>query len=57
MYVFSPAAKSIKIKKTAGFTKFKIRFPKYLYTLKVTDSSKADKITQSLPPKLSRTDI
>jgi large subunit ribosomal protein L38e len=29
----------------------------YLYTLKITDGEKADKLTQSLPPGLSRKDI
>lgn len=29
----------------------------YLYTLKVTDSDKAEKLTQSLPPGLQRKDI
>ena len=31
-------------------TKFKVRCSKYLYTLCVTDSDKADKLKQSLPP-------
>jgi len=41
-------AKSVRIKKnsTKGITKFKVRCSKYLYTLSVTDSDKADK----LPP-------
>ncbi len=43
-------AKSVKIKKTAGVTKFKVRCSKYLYTLCVTDSDKAEKLKQSLPP-------
>ena len=29
----------------------------FLYTLKITDAEKAEKLTQSLPPGLSRTDI
>lgn len=29
----------------------------YLYTLKVTDADKAEKLTQSLPPGLQRKDI
>ena len=40
----------MKIKKTARATKFKVRCSKYLYTLSVTDSDKADKLKQSLPP-------
>ena len=55
--IFSAEAKSIKIKKTAGVTKFKIRLPKYLYTLRVTESYKADKLTEVLPPKLTKTDL
>lgn len=34
-------------------TKFKVRCSKYLYTLSVTDSDKADKLKQSLPPGAS----
>lgn len=43
-------ARSVKIKKTGGQTKFKVRCSKYLYTLCVADSDKADKLKQSLPP-------
>ena len=43
-------AKSVKIKKCPGKTKFKVRCTRYLYTLCVTDSDKADKLKQSLPP-------
>ena len=50
-------ARSVKIKKTAGATKFKIRCSRYLYTLRVEDAEKADKLTQSLPPGLQRKDI
>eukprot|EP00607_Mallomonas_marina_P007700 CAMPEP_0182416424 /NCGR_PEP_ID=MMETSP1167-20130531/712_1 /TAXON_ID=2988 /ORGANISM="Mallomonas Sp, Strain CCMP3275" /LENGTH=69 /DNA_ID=CAMNT_0024589161 /DNA_START=85 /DNA_END=294 /DNA_ORIENTATION=+ len=50
-------AKLVKIKKGDGVTKFKIRCSRFLYTLKVTDSEKADKLTQSLPPGLQRKDI
>ena len=46
-------ARSVKIKKTDGVTKFKVRCTKYLYTLCVTDSEKADKLKQSLPPGLT----
>lgn len=45
-------ARSVKIKKTAGVTKFKVRCSKYLYTLCVKDSDKASKLKQSLPPGL-----
>ncbi|KAL6747808.1 component of cytosolic 80S ribosome and 60S large subunit [Haematococcus lacustris] len=44
--------KSVTIKKLVGMTKFKVRCAKYLYTLCVTDSDKAEKLKQSLPPKL-----
>ncbi|CAI5948687.1 unnamed protein product [Closterium sp. NIES-64] len=43
-------ARSVKIKKTGDVVKFKVRCSKYLYTLCVTDSDKADKLKQSLPP-------
>jgi large subunit ribosomal protein L38e len=43
-------ARSVKIKKSEKVVKFKIRCSKYLYTLCVTDTEKADKLTQSLPP-------
>lgn len=45
-------ARSVRIKKNQakGITKFKVRCSKYLYTLSVTDSDKADKLKQSLPP-------
>lgn len=42
----------MKIKKTGGKTKFKVRCSKYLYTLVVSDGDKADKLKQSLPPGL-----
>nr|CCA14113.1 ribosomal protein L38 putative [Albugo laibachii Nc14] len=47
-------ARSVKIKKTDKVVKFKIRCSKYLYTLCVTDTEKADKLTQSLPPGLQQ---
>ena len=43
-------AQSVKIKKSKTVTKFKVRCSKYLYTLCVTDSDKAEKLKQSLPP-------
>ena len=36
--------------KASGQTKFKVRCSKYLYTLKVEDNDKAEKLKQSLPP-------
>ena len=50
-------AKLVKIRKREDGTKFKIRCSKYMYTLKVSDAEKADKLTQSLPPGLQRKDI
>lgn len=43
-------ARSVKIKKSGDVTKFKVRCSRYLYTLCVTDSDKADKLKLSLPP-------
>lgn len=44
-------ARSVTIKKQKnGHLKFKVRCSKYLYTLVVKDSDKADKLQQSMPP-------
>ncbi|KAG2396582.1 C-terminal binding protein [Vigna angularis] len=45
-------ARSVKIKRSKDVVKFKVRCSKYLYTLCVFDSEKADKLKQSLPPVL-----
>nr|ALS04207.1 60S ribosomal protein L38 [Acartia pacifica]ALS04208.1 60S ribosomal protein L38 [Acartia pacifica] len=45
-------AKSVKIKKNSENTKFKVRCSRFLYTLKITDKEKAEKLRQSLPPGL-----
>ena len=61
-------AKSVKIKKNADNVKFKVCFAhdvsnslilhyqvrcsRFLYTLKITDKEKAEKLKQSLPPGL-----
>ena len=52
-------ARSVKIKKNdkTGVTKYKIRCSKYLYTLCVDDVAKAEKLTQSLPPGLRKTEL
>ncbi|KAK6932068.1 Ribosomal protein L38e [Dillenia turbinata] len=42
-------AHSVKIKRSKDLVKFKVRCTKYLYTLCVFDSEKADKLKQSLP--------
>ena len=42
-----------KLKKK-NITKFKLRTPRYLYTLKIDDQVKSDKIMQSIPPNLKK---
>jgi large subunit ribosomal protein L38e len=51
-----PSAEKITIKKNKknGITKFKLRTSRYLFTLKVDDKVKADKIMQSIPPNLKK---
>ena len=51
-----PKAEKITINKSkkTKVTKFKLRTPKYLYTLMVNDVTKADKIMQSIPPNLKK---
>ena len=44
----------IKKDKKTGQTKFKIRTSRYLYTFKVAEKAKADKLTASLPPGIAR---
>ena len=46
-----PKAEKITIKKNKKThqTKFKLRTPKYLYTLKVGDKSQAERIQQAIP--------
>jgi len=43
-------AARIKKSKKGNVTKFKIRYPKLLYTLVLKDTEKAEKLKQSLPP-------
>lgn len=50
-------ARSIKIKRSKDVIKFKARCKKYLYTLCMLNSEKADKLKQSLPPGLSVQDV
>ncbi|CAN6541141.1 unnamed protein product [Malus baccata var. baccata] len=50
-------ARNVKIKRTKDAVKFKVRCSKYLYTLCVFDSEKADKLKQSLPPCLNVQDL
>jgi large subunit ribosomal protein L38e len=44
------SAKGKAAGKSHTVTKFKIRCSRYLYTLVLTDSEKAEKLKQSLPP-------
>jgi len=54
-------AKWVKIKKSKNqkfaTTKFKVRCSRYVYTLKVKDAEKVDKLKQSLPPGLTVEEI
>lgn len=50
-------ARSVKIKRSKDVVKFKVRCSKYLYTLCVFDSEKANKLKQSLPPGECSLDI
>jgi large subunit ribosomal protein L38e len=50
-------ARSVKIKRSKDVVKFKVRCKKYLYTLCVFDTDKADKLKQSLPPGLTVQDL
>ncbi len=54
-----PSAQKITIKKNKrnGITKFKLRTSRYLFTLKVDDKVKAEKIMQSIPPTLKKETI
>lgn len=53
-----PDAKNVKIYKSQKgqntIIKFKIRCSRYLYTYKVEDKDKADKLKSSLPPTLKQ---
>jgi large subunit ribosomal protein L38e len=50
-------AKYARVKKNGSQTKFKVRCSRYLYTLVLDDKEKANKLRQSLPPKLDVKDI
>ena len=50
-------AKSITIKTKNRKTKFKLRCPRYVYTLKVDDEKKADKIKTSIPKEMEKHEI
>ena len=50
-------AKSITIKTKKRKTKFKLRCPRYVYTLKVDDEKKADKIKTSIPKEMLKIEV
>jgi hypothetical protein len=52
-----PIATSIIIKTKNRRTKFKLRTPSYLYTLKVDDEKKANKIKSSIPSNITKIEI
>ena len=52
-----PIAKCIIIKTKNRKTKFKLRTPNYLYTLKVDDEKKANKIKSSIPSNITKIEI
>jgi large subunit ribosomal protein L38e len=45
------------IKTKRGRTKFKLRCPRFLYTLKIDDSGKAEKIKSSIPSTIKKVEI
>ena len=49
--------KSITIKTKNRKTKFKLRCPRYVYTLKVDDEKKADKIKTYIPKEIEKHEI
>ncbi|KAH7132306.1 ribosomal protein L38e [Dendryphion nanum] len=52
-------AKSARIKKNkkSNNIKFKVRASRFVYTLVLKDTDKAEKLKQSLPPGLTITDV
>eukprot|EP00389_Voromonas_pontica_P008588 GDKH01013046.1.p1 GENE.GDKH01013046.1~~GDKH01013046.1.p1 ORF type:complete len:78 (-),score=31.62 GDKH01013046.1:96-329(-) len=50
-------AKSVKILKKDKQTKFKVRTARYLYTLVLNDKDKADRLSNTLPAGLVKTDL
>ena len=50
-------AKSITIKIKKRKTKFKLRCPRYVYTLKVYDEKKAEKLKTSIPKEITKHDV
>ncbi|KAL2056719.1 hypothetical protein ABVK25_003113 [Lepraria finkii] len=55
---FADIAKAGHIKRNGAHQiKFKVRCSRFMYTLVLRDSEKADKLKQSLPPNLTMTDV
>ena len=50
---FSRVAAVIKRNKKSGQAKFKVRCQRFLYTLSIKDTEKAEKLKSSLPPSTS----
>ena len=50
-------AKSITIKTKKRKTKFKLRCPRYVYTLKVDDEKRAEKIKTSIPKEITKYEV
>ena len=50
-------AKTITIKTKNNSTKFKLRCSRYLYTLKIDDQAKAEKIRSSIKPEVKKIEI
>ena len=47
----------MSIKTKNGVTKFKLRCPKYLYTIKIDDEKKVEKIKGSFPASLKKIEL
>ena len=50
-------AKSITIKTKKRKTKFKLRCPRFVYTLKIDDEKKAEKIKTSIPKEITKYEV
>ena len=49
--------KQITIKTKNRKTKFKLRCPRYVYTLKVDDEKKAEKLKTSIPKEITKHEV
>jgi len=52
-----PIAKKIIIKTKDNVTKFKLRCPRYLYTLKVDEANRAEKIKSAIPNSIQKVEL